>query len=204
MPPLLLRCTPLALLVLYSGALVGIELLWSAELARHLCTDIVGPTRLFALNTSLCSGMLLSAAVLLWFAARVGDVPPSDRRYFRLQALLFAYLGVDDRFLLHETWGRILRIDDALVLLALGVAQLGLLWRLGRLRARSRAARLYLVGAGVAFGVMVVIDGFAAHLSALPRLTLEDGAKAWGAGLLLAFAWELSACACAPRSAEAA
>ena len=204
MPPSFLRRALFALLVLYSGALVGIELLGSAELARHLCTDIVGPSRLFALNTSLCAGMLLGAAVLLWFAAHIGAIPPTDRLYFRLQALLFLYLGVDDRFLLHETWGRLLRIDDALILLALGVAQLALLWRLGRLRARSRAARLYLLGAGVAFGVMVVVDGFAAQLAELPRLTLEDGAKAWGAALLLAFAWELSARACATRPTETA
>lgn len=191
---LLLLCV-----ALYGLTLVGLELSGHRDLTRQICNDVVGPSRVYALNTSLCAGLLGGAALLLLFAASVAE-SSLDRRYFRLQAALFGYLAMDDRFLLHETLGRVLRIDDALIILALGVVQLVLLATLARLRTRSAAARACLWGAGASFGLMVAADFWDEQLAAWPRLTIEDGAKAWGAALLLAYAWELGAQVIAQRS----
>lgn len=176
----------------YALTLVGLELSGQRDLVRQICNDVVGPSRAYALNTSLCAGLLGGAALLLLFAASVAEAA-HDRRYFRLQAAVFAYLALDDRFLLHETLGRVLAIDDALIILTLGVLQLVLLATLARLRSRSAAARSCLWGAGAAFAVMVAADFWDERLAAWPRLSIEDGAKAWGAGLLLGYAWELAA-----------
>jgi hypothetical protein len=188
-------------LLLYSSALVGSELLVGPELARHLCTDIVGPIRLYAINTSLSVALLLGAALLLCFAAAVrSELPRAERRFLCLQAGVLCYLGLDDRFLLHESLGTLLRVDDAFVLLGVGVFELWLLWRYGALSRRSRRARRALAGAAAAFGVMTCLDAFLHDARGIPRLTLEDGAKVWCAACLFAFAWEVAAAAIAyPR-----
>lgn len=179
---------------LYSLVLVAIEAGGRADLARHLCSDIAGPIRFWAVNTSLSVGLLLGSALLLLFtAATQPQLPRRERRFRWLQALVFAYLAFDDRFMVHESLGVLLHIEDAFVLVVVGVLELVLLWRYGALRTRSPRARRYLILASFAFAAMSFIDAFFNDAHGIPRLTLEDGSKAWCAAFLFAFAWEVSA-----------
>jgi hypothetical protein len=184
----------LAGLGLYSAALLLAETVGSAELARHLCTDIVGPIRFYAVNTSLSASLLGGSALLLVFAATVAPaLPRRETVFLRLQALVFLYLALDDRFLLHETAGQLLGVDDAFVLGAVGVGELVLLWRWGAWGTRSVRARRCLVLAGAAFAVMSVLDAWGGRFHGIPRLTLEDLAKTWSAAGLFGFAWDVAA-----------
>lgn len=197
-PPVPARAVLFGALGVYAAGLVAIEAFWSADLARQLCSDVNGPIRLYALNTTLSAGLLFGAALLLAFAASAGGARPRrERSFLWLQAAVFFALAADDRFLLHESVGVKLGIDDAFVLAAAGVLELVLLAGLADLRSRPARVRRSIVFAGASFAVMVVIDACADRLAALPRLTLEDSAKTCGAAWLFAFAWDVARAALA-------
>ena len=188
-----MRKLAVLLLCVYSLCLLYVEWTKGQVGVRPYVTDITGPVRFYAIHTSLSVGLLAASAglnlLILGLARRVA----TDWRttaFHAAQAGLFAYLACDDRFLIHEELGMRLGIEDALILVALGLLELGLLAWLGRLRTRSPRARHCLALAGVAFAAMLVVDGtFPSEWRF--RLSAEDLFKLWGGALLLLFHLEL-------------
>ncbi len=198
----LLRFAPPALMALYSIVLVAIELETSQDHVRHYFTDIEGPVRLYAINTTLSTFLLWASAlifcvVLLVIRGAVSTCPPpgepeQDReRWFCVsQIAVFGYLGADDRFLLHEQLSDVVPLHDTLILVAVGMLEVAALALWGDLPRRPRRARLYLVLAAILFLVMAAIDAFAPSELTL-RLSLEDLSKVWAALFLFLFSWEI-------------
>ncbi len=186
----------IALMGLYTVAMLAGAFLFPLEKVRYFFTDLVGPGDLshlvfYGVNTSLA--VFLEWGTALLFAVRLfllGDKsdPLPARLFFAGQILFFVYLGADDRFLLHERLEEVYGIDDFFVLGALGVAELALLGTWGRDEARRRPASISLILAGLFFGLMLIIDKFGGAASPV-RLAVEDLCKVWSAFFLLRFAW---------------
>jgi hypothetical protein len=178
-----------ALLVLYTAGMIYIEAKYSRFTARHYFTDIKGPVRFFALNTTVSVALQWATAGLFLVAARWCDRADRKRFVFHLsQVVVFGWLGMDDRFHFHESIGRATGIKDPLILLAVGIVELALLVSLGgvpRLPLKMRA----MVGlAGASFLGMTAIDWFAPDDGWL-RLSSEDLLKVWSCFFLACFAW---------------
>ena len=198
----LFRAAPLAALIAYSALMLRIEGTTSQEYVRRYFTDIGRPTKagffaaptgdtvFYAVNTSLSSFLLGSAAVLLFFAAFAGRGPWSRREtLYSAQGAIFMWLALDDRFMFHEHLGAQLAIPSTVILmaaLAMNAAAYLLLFRPAYFN--SRMAFL-LVCAGAAFVFMMICDVVFPHGMFL-RLSLEDLAKTWAGFAFLSFAWE--------------
>jgi len=175
---------------LYSLFLITIEWQFGQTYVRQYLTDIKGDVIFYAVNTSL-SAVLLWATALL-FAINLYCIPRYSREYYFSvsQIIIFSYLGLDDRFMLHELLGYVLQINDSFILLAIGFLELGLLHFLAELPNRQRSTRYFLYCAGLCFAAMTVIDTkFPSAM--LLRLTLEDTSKVWAGLFLCLFAWEI-------------
>lgn len=186
-----LRLVPLGMMAFYSGVLVTIELSTSQDHVRHYFTDIEGPVRLFAINTTLSVFLLWASALL--FAVVLMVIRPESRRerlFCLSQMAIFGYLGVDDRFLLHERLSDVVPLHDTLILVAVGLVEIAALALLGDLRRRSGWVRGYVAAAGVLFGVMAAIDAFAPS-DAVLRLAVEDLSKVWAGWFLFLFSWRI-------------
>jgi hypothetical protein len=181
-----------AALALYSIFLVYLEATVSQEYVRRFVDDITGPSRFYAINTTLCvflewSCALLFAICLTGFGG--GERWPGENLFYYSQIAVFAYLGFDDRFRIHEMLGGTFGFNDAFIILGLGLIEALLLLTWGRILTRSRRLKGLFIAAGVCFVVMVVIDGLAPR-ELIPRLTLEKLTKSWGCFFLFLFAWE--------------
>lgn len=184
---------PAFLLTIYSATLIAIEWRTSQDHVRHYFTDIEGPVRLYAINTTLSAGLLWACALL--FAIQLlmlerASGRARQRAFCASQILLFAYLGFDDRFLIHETLSDKLGVHDALLLLVIGLAEIACLMLWGELRSRSRKTLLYLGLAAITFLIMAGIDAFLPSAMVL-RLSFEDLFKTWCAFFLFLFAWQV-------------
>ena len=192
-PPFRLARWTVVGLVAYSLALFCAEWVGGLPLARDLCGDILGMTRLHGINTTLSVFLLGSAALLLVFTLATRVVDRRERRYFQAQAALLAWLAIDDRFLVHETLGERTGVPDALILFASGLVQLGLLWWMARLPERTARARRLLLGAAGAFALMCAVDATQDAFVWPGRMTTEDLAKTWGGACLFGFVWSICA-----------
>ncbi len=189
----LLRFAPLAVMALYSLVLVTIELRTSQDHVRHYFTDIEGPVRLYAINTTLSTFLLWASGLIFCVVLLViRGVPDKqrERRFCWSQIAIFGYLGADDRFLLHERLSDIVPLHDTLILVVVGVFEVAALALWGDLPKRSRLARLCVLLAAVLFLAMAVIDAFVPSELTL-RLTFEDLSKAWAAWFLFLFSWQI-------------
>ncbi len=188
-----LRLAALILMAVYSLTLVVLELKTSQDHVRHYFTDIEGPVRLFAINTTLSTFLLWACALIFAVALRVIQGRPGqgrERWFCASQIAIFGYLGADDRFLLHERLSDVVPLHDTLILVLVGVGEVVALALWGDLAGRSRRARLYLCLAAVLFMVMAAIDAFAPSELTL-RLSFEDLSKVWATLFLFLFAWEV-------------
>lgn len=171
---------------------------------REFVAEITSSGPWHAFNTSLCVFLLFGAALLYAVTMRLTSAWDSEWRFLLSQALIFAYLGCDDYFTLHERLGTLIPINDAVFLVAIGVLEIYLLVRLGHLRRRGAHTQLSLWLGGGFFGAMAIVDGngFAVgdrilRLLRLPTLgiqepyAVEDLLKVWGCAFLFVFAWEL-------------
>ena len=189
----LLRLLLLALMAFYSLVLIVIELKKSQDHVRHYFTDIEGPVRLFAINTTLSVFLLWASALIFCVVLRViQGIPGQEReRWFCLtQIAVFGYLGADDRFMLHERLSDVVPLHDTLILLIVGMFEAAALALWGDLPRRSGRARLYLVLAAILFLVMEAIDAFVPAELTL-RLSFEDLTKVWAVFFLFLFSWEI-------------
>ncbi len=189
-----MRYVGFALLAAYSAVLLGIELRTSQDYVRNFFTDIDGPVPFYAVNTTLSVFLLWSTGLIMLFAATflanvVGAV--QIRKFYLSQAPMFALLGFDDRFLVHEKLSFRLGILDHYVLLVWAAVELALLALFFR-RRDFTVTELGTFGAAVAmFGVMLAIDALAPERMLL-RLSIEDLAKSWSGALFFCFAWTSS------------
>jgi hypothetical protein len=171
--------------------LMIVELSTSQDFVRHFFTDIEGPVPFFAVNTTLSVFLLWSTALLFLVCfALFGEavVPLRLRWFYASQVVVFAFLGFDDRFKVHERIGMWFDIGDHYVLAAVAIAQCGFLTILGGRTVLHGAALKCLGLASVLFTVMLVVDAKFPHDLVL-RLSLEDLAKTWACLFFLLFAW---------------
>lgn len=189
--------TPLRLLLgiavtIYSLTLLWIEWSTSQEYVRYFFTDIKGPVLFYAINTTLSVFLLWTVALLFGICLLFVDRKQQPREFLFCisQIIIFTYLGLDDRFLLHEHLSEWLHHNDAYILLGLGFLELGFLIGLGNVSQRPLKAKIFLGSAAILFAIMIVIDAkLPSHL--LFRLSLEDLTKLWADLCLVLFAWEI-------------
>lgn len=180
------------LLAAYSLTLATVELCTDQDYVRNFFTDITGPVKLYAANTSLSVfflwGTALLFAVCFAHASREG-APRSHCWFYLSQCVVFGYLGCDDRFQIHETIGYWLDVGDHYWLGAVAVGEVLLLAILGRQGVPTRRAWWLLGIASLLFCLMTVFDALVPHDMVL-RLSIEDLAKLWSCLFFLLFAWE--------------
>ena len=198
----LLRVGPLAALIAYSALMLWIEGTTSQEYVRRYFTDIGRPTKagffaaptgdtvFYAVNTSLSSFLLGSAAMLLFFAvfARKDRWSRRDSLYLA-QGAIFMWLSLDDRFMFHEHLGALLGIPSTFILMAALAVNVAAYLAFFRPSYFNLRMAIILVCAGVAFVFMMICDVLLPHDLYL-RLSLEDLSKAWAGFAFLCFAWE--------------
>ena len=188
-----------AVLAVYTVALVGVEAFGSAADLRHYVSDVTSdvasartrhPAPLYAVNTSLSMVLLAGAGTLFLLSVRIAETR-KRRAFFWTQAAFFFYLALDERFQVHEKVGVALgRIQDAWLLVALGIAELVVLFTIGRNALRDGWTLGWLAAAGFMFGVMSFADAFLPSEMRF-RLALEDLSKTWAVAFFFAFAWRI-------------
>ena len=175
------------------AALIGIELCTSQDYVRHYVSDVEGPVRFYAVNTTLSVFMLWATSLLfgvgLWCAAQANE-SWRTRWFLATQIAVFAWLGLDDRFRIHEYIAEHGGFGDHFVLLAVGFVELLCLAVLGWRIIFRRTVLLWLGSAALLFLVMLFFDAVVPH-DALLRLSVEDVAKTWAALCFCLFAWNI-------------
>lgn len=199
----LIRRLLFSLFVLYSAALVLTELAVSREAARVFFQDLRGPMPLAGINT-VFSVFFLWACALVFFICTLA-VDQADRRvrmrhqlFYWSQVLFFLYLGADDRFIVHERLGRWLGltergIPDASLLVAAGLAEVGILLLFRDVWNRPGRARVLLGLALLASALMTAID-LLVPTGARLQLSAEDLLKLWGSIFFFLFSLETLHC----------
>ena len=177
----------------YSVGLIGIELCTSQDYVRHYVSDVEGPVRFYAVNTTLSVFMLWATALLfgvgLWCATGANE-RWQTRWFLASQIAIFAWLGLDDRFRIHEYVAEHAGIGDHYVLIAVGIVEILCLTLLGWQIIMRRAVLIWLAAASVLFAVMLFFDAVVPH-DALLRLSVEDVTKTWAALCFCLFAWKI-------------
>lgn len=176
----------------YSLVMLIAEFMTSQEEVRPYFTDISGPVRFYAINTSLSVFLLWGTALLflVTLSFRKADTCIREILFLLSQVCVFGYLGMDDRFLLHEQIGQRLQIGDHYVLLVVGFAEALCLWFLGRKYLMSLHTFVPLFLAAAFFGLMTIVDGFFPHEMVM-RLSIEDLLKVWAGFCFLIFSWSV-------------
>ena len=179
----------LGMFLIYSLFLIYIEVRYSQQVVRNFFSDIQGPLPLFAINTSFCFFLLGATALLFWVALHTTARDAVwERRFYWSQIVVFTYLALDDRFLFHEAIGNFFDIEDAFILLIIGLAEIWFLLKLGQFRNQPTYLKNQIYIVAFLFGCMIVIDGFFPSQLVL-RLTAEDLSKLWADIFLFRYAW---------------
>lgn len=180
------------LLLVYSAAIMGCELMFGQPAVREYLTDIHGKVFFYGINTTLTTLFLVLIAYNFILCAL--DFKKSDRGkkllwFFISQSALFLFLAMDERFKVHERIGVHLKIDDAYVLGMIGVFELGLLYYYKEIQWPRTFKSLSLFLGGFLFGIMILIDAFGADKGVL-RLSFEDLSKTWAIFFLFLYSFE--------------
>lgn len=183
----------LLLLVSYSLILIFTEIKTSQNYVHYFYADIEGEVPFYAINTSLAVALMLATSlmfkvnsVLLPFE----KINVIQRKFYLSQACFFCYLALDDRFLIHEKLGYILGINDAYIILSLGLTEIAFILTWGNYQQWKESTKSYLFKAAICFAIMVIMDGFFPQEVVL-RLSLEDLSKTWANVFLFLFAWDI-------------
>ncbi len=182
-----------AALLVYSILLIGVEWFTSQAGVRNYVTDLKGPVLFYGINTTLSAFLMWAIALLhlINISATARYHMESAERWFLIsQIIIFCYLGFDERFQFHERLGQVFHVEDAFILLGIGVIELGCLFGLGKVHTRPQLQRLSLLMAGCCFGLMVIIDAFFPSGMRM-RLSAEDLTKIWAVAFLFLFAWQV-------------
>ncbi len=134
-------------LLLYSITIMLLEFQFGQDYVRLYLTDIIGPVRFYAINTTASVSLEWGSALLFFITLLLID----DRKkrqneyyFYSSQVILFIYLGIDDRFRIHEYIGSKLHFQDAYYLFGIGVIELFVLYFLADLPRRPRKTTIYL------------------------------------------------------------
>ncbi len=177
---------------LYSFMLLTFEMVGGREGVRPFFTDIRGGTIGYALNTTLTASLLWGAALLFLLTSRIlttDDKSPGRSRFYLSQAVLFLYLGCDERFLFHHSISQTFGVADWVFFGALGALELLLVFRMGDLGEKPPGLWSLLISAGALFAITVLADQFLGK-SGPPAYSIEDLAKTWSAFFLFLYGWE--------------
>ena len=184
-----------ALFAVYSTTLIGIEWCTSQDYVRNFVADVEGPVPFYAANTTISVFLLWATALLFAVCISCEQIAGGCRRtfwFFASQVAVFALLGLDDRFKMHEFLARHMGIGDHFILIAIGVVEVVCLLTIGRKIVFQRSVLIRLGAATALFCVMLVFDAIVPH-DAFLRLSIEDVAKTWAALFFCLFAWDILA-----------
>lgn len=194
-----IRIILFSLLVLYSVALIWMDVQLGQNYVRGIFSDIITGTdhplpyrAFFGLNTTLVVVMLMGAALLFSVSARCSARQGVRGRVLFFQGsqiIFFIYLACDERLLIHEKMASLLGVNDAFLILGLGLVELLLLFSAGEIIKQPWKLKAGVFSAGAFFGLMVLIDALGPECMD-GRLALEDLAKTWAVAFLLIYAWE--------------
>ena len=185
-------------LLVYSACLLSLDLQHGQYAVRGYFSDIVTATNfpvfcdtLFGINTSI-SVLLLGGCALLYLVC-IGS--PSSKPtgwkstlFLWSQVVFFLYVAADERLRIHEWLGGFFEVEDAFILLALGVLETFFIVYFGDVMRQSWQTKIYLLIACLFFGLMVFVDAFI-HSDMLGRLAVEDLSKLWAVVFLFVYAW---------------
>ncbi|MFM2312513.1 MAG: hypothetical protein RLZZ04_1789 [Cyanobacteriota bacterium] len=183
----------LILLITYSIVLMFVEIKTSQDFVRNFFADIQGDVPFYAVNTTLTVFLLWATSLMFQVnlaLSPIEKINASQVNFYRSQACFFCYLGFDERFLIHEKIGYVLGINDALIILGLGIIELVFIASWGNYQKWSNTTRSDLLRAAICFSLMVVMDG-AFPQDMVLRLSLEDLAKTWANVFLFLFSWNI-------------
>lgn len=180
-------------LFLYSISILSIEFFTSQDFVRNFLTDINGPVPFYAVNTSLSSLLFVITGVIFLVSYQLIEKTSENKKeiwFYVSQILIFIYLGIDDRFMIHERTKHNLGIDGDIVLGLLVVIECLILFYLGNIHRRDVNTKISLLLAGCFTLIMLIFD----HLipeKMLFRLSIEDLSKTWSGFFLLMFSWNI-------------
>lgn len=181
----------LAAMAVYSCVLLGIQARGGDAAVRPYVADITGSVRLASINTTLSVMFLWGAGLLcLLPLAAPGGTSVRNRRLLVGLALVFAYLGFDDRFLVHEFLSVRFGLSEVVTFGVMGTALGALLWFHRDLWRAYPSARRWLYVAGGATVAMLAVDVGAPEQMPM-RVATEDVLKVWGSLSFALFAWNL-------------
>ncbi len=179
-------------IVPYTLALLAIEFWKGQNVSRHFFADVTsGDLPMFAVNTTLSMAALWFAALI--FILELVVLEKQGRSYSKhwwfcvSQALIFGYLGADDRFLLHENLGTWMNVSDSIFLLIPAACEglcLILLWQPMK---RPLRQSYPLAATALMFIAMLAIDEIMPANMKM-RLALEELFKLWGGFFIFVFA----------------
>jgi len=175
------------LLLVYSLILMSIEFQYGQEHVRPYFTDLQGSVFLYGINTSFTAFLLLACALLFFISSTLLS-SPVQKWFCYSQIFIFTYMGLDDRFLIHEMIGRVLHKNDAWTLLIMGGLEVVFLLFLGKFFSMPRKIQTLLVTAAGLFALMVYVDVRGAE-DGFMRLSLEDLLKSWSVFFLFLYAY---------------
>ncbi|WP_394746799.1 hypothetical protein [Spongiimicrobium salis] len=180
-------------LLLYSIFIVIVELQYGQTGVREYLTDINGSGPFYGLNTTFTTILLTLTSYNFILCALRYHKKEKGRNlqllFFIIQALIFLYLALDERFKVHERVGGKLGIDDAYVLGLVGVGELVVLYYFKELLWNNTLKSYALYLGGLCFGIMILIDAFGAK-EGLLRLSFEDLSKTWAIFFLFIYSFE--------------
>jgi hypothetical protein len=194
----ILRIVLFTLLVMYSLALLGIDISLSEFHVRGYFSDIVDGVNyplpyfaLFGINTTLTVVLLIGISILFSVSIVCINKSGNDRKsliFAWSQFIFFFYLACDERLMIHEKIDMIFGVNDSILLLLLGVMELFFLFVFGNVLRQERKMKICLLKACVLFAFMVFVDAFLkGQISG--RLSLEDLSKTWAIVFLYIYAW---------------
>ena len=181
------------LLTVYSVIIIMLEMQFGQTYVRQYLSDIEGDVVFFAVNTTLTTVFLVLIAynfiLCLIFHGKEKRMDQKLFLFLVCQSLLFLFLAMDERFMIHERIGYYLGFNDAYLLASIGIFELALLFSFEQLRWQRTLKTYALYLGGFFFGIMILIDAFGAT-NAVLRLSFEDLAKTWAIFFLFIYSFE--------------
>ena len=169
-----------------------LEIFFGHDYIRYYLTDLKGEVLLYGINTTIATVLLALTSFVFFLSYRhesEGDKTSKMSLFFLFQAIIFGYLALDERFMLHERIGYVLGIHDSIILLLVGVAELAVLFYFKQISMSILKINKYILIAALGFLIMIIVDVFGASRGFL-RLSTEDLFKLWAIFFLFQYAME--------------
>ncbi len=181
----------IAVLAIYSLVMLAIEANTSQAFVRNYFADIEGEAPFYGINTSISVFFLWATALLFVISHCYLEKSEQNRTrglFYLSQIAFFAYLGLDDRFKIHEGIGWRMDIADHYILMVAGVGQLVALLLWGRSTLEERRTFRYLCLGGALSVAMLAVDALGPEMMFM-RLSIEDLCKTWASFFFFLYSW---------------